>query len=62
VRLGGGRLAGEVRAALGPWRGAGDWWKPEAWAAETWQVELAAGGLYLLARTAGGWSVEGMLD
>jgi protein ImuB len=62
VRLGGGRLAGEVRAALGPWRGEGDWWKPEAWAAETWQVELAAGGLYLLAQTAAGWSVEGMLD
>jgi protein ImuB len=62
VRLEGGRLDGDVRAALGPWVSSGDWWKPQAWAAETWQVELAAGGVYQLARTAEGWSVEGMLD
>jgi len=60
--LEGGRLEGRVSAALGPWRAQGDWWKPEAWAVETWQVELAAGGLYQLARTDGGWCVEGMLD
>jgi protein ImuB len=62
ARLEGGRLEGEVRAALGPWLSSGDWWKPQAWAAETWQVELAAGGIYQLARTADGWCVEGMLD
>jgi len=62
ARLEGGRLEGGVRAATGPWLAAGDWWRPEAWAAETWQVELAAGGVYQLARTAGGWCVEGMLD
>ncbi len=62
ARLGGGRLEGRVCAALGPWRSAGDWWKPQAWAVETWQVELEAGGLYQLARTEGGWCVEGMLD
>jgi protein ImuB len=62
ARLDGGRLEGEVRAARGPWVAAGDWWKPEAWAVETWQVELAAGGLYQLARTGDAWCVEGMLD
>jgi protein ImuB len=62
ARLEGGRLEGEVCAALGPWVSSGDWWKPGAWSAETWQVELAAGGLYQLARTADGWCVEGMLD
>ena len=62
ARLEGGRLEGRVRAALGPWRSAGDWWKPGAWAVETWQVELARGGVYQLARTDGGWCVEGMLD
>jgi len=62
VRLAGGRLEGAVRAAAGPWLASGDWWKPEAWAEETWQVELERGGLYLLARRAAGWSVEGMLD
>lgn len=51
-----------VRAAAGPWRISGDWWRPEAWAVETWQVELAAGGVYQLARTADGWCVEGVLE
>jgi protein ImuB len=62
TRLEGGRLAGGIRAALGPWRCTGEWWTPQAWAVETWQVELEAGGLYQLARTDGGWCVEGMLD
>ncbi len=53
---------GAIRAAAGPWRAAGDWWKPDAWAVETWYVELAAGGIYQLARTADGWAVEGLLD
>ena len=60
--LEGGRLEGRVRAALGPWRSAGDWWKPQAWAFETWQVELAGGGVYQLACADGAWRVEGMLD
>jgi protein ImuB len=62
ARLEGGRLEGQVRAVLGPWVASGDWWKPEAWAEETWQVELAAGGVYQLARSKDGWRVEGMLD
>ena len=53
---------GAIRAAAGPWRTAGDWWKPDAWAVETWHVELADGGIYQLARTAAGWAVEGLLD
>jgi protein ImuB len=57
-----GPLAGPVRAAAGPWRVSGEWWRPGSWAVETWQVELAAGGLYQLARTAEGWWLEGVLD
>jgi protein ImuB len=62
ARLEGGRLEGRVRAVLGPWLAEGDWWKPQAWAVETWRVELASGGVYQLARTEAGWAVEGMLD
>jgi protein ImuB len=62
ARLEGGRLEGRVRAALGPWLAAGDWWGPGAWEVETWRVELAAGGVYQLARSGAGWCVEGMLD
>jgi protein ImuB len=57
-----GRLEGRVCAALGPWLAEGDWWKPQAWAVETWRVEMAGGGVYQLVRMQAGWSVEGMLD
>lgn len=57
-----GPLTGRLSAAAGPWRVSGEWWMPGSWAVETWQVELAAGGLYQLARTAEGWWLEGTLD
>jgi len=57
-----GELAGVVRQLGGPWRADGDWWRTEAWAVETWQVELEAGAVYQLAHTAAGWSVEGVFD
>jgi protein ImuB len=60
--LKGGRLGGRVSAAAGPWRASGGWWGPGAWAVETWQIELAGGGVYQLARTGDAWCVEGMLD
>ena len=62
VALASAPVRGAIRAAAGPWRAAGDWWKPEAWAVETWHIELAGGGIYQLARTADGWAVEGLLD
>jgi protein ImuB len=57
-----GPVTGPLCAAAGPWRVSGEWWKPGSWEVETWQVELAAGGLYQLARTAEGWWLEGVLD
>jgi protein ImuB len=57
-----GPIEGLVRAAAGPWRRSGDWWKPAAWAAETWHIELADGAVYQLSRTGAGWRVEGVLD
>ena len=57
-----GALRGEIRASLGPRILRGDWWKPGTWAVEIWQVELAGGGLYQLARNAEGWWIEGVID
>jgi protein ImuB len=57
-----GPVTGRLSAAAGPWRVSGEWWLPGSWDVETWQVELAAGGLYQLARTAEGWWLEGTLD
>ena len=57
-----GPLRGRLCGAAGPWRVSGEWWRPGAWAVETWQVELCGGGVFQLARTADGWCVEGILD
>ena len=51
-----------VKRRRGPWRHSGEWWKPERWAAEEWDVELGRGGLFRLTRRAGQWWVEGMYD
>jgi hypothetical protein len=48
----GGWRAGARRARPLALR-SGDWWKPQAWAVETWQVEMAGGGVYQLACTDG---------
>jgi protein ImuB len=58
----GPELQDAIREAHGPWRASGDWWRPEAWARETWQVELAGGGIYELAREGESWSVTGIFD
>jgi len=57
-----GAVRGEILASSGPHVLRGDWWKPQPWAVEIWQVELAGGGLYQLTRTAGGWWIDGVLD
>jgi protein ImuB len=33
-------LRGEVRAASGPWRMSGDWWREDPWQHEEWDVEI----------------------
>jgi len=57
------RLAhGKITRRRGPWRRSGEWWKPERWAGEEWDVELERGGLFRLSLRAGQWWVEGMYD
>ena len=55
-------VTGEVKRRRGPWRRSGEWWKPEHWAVEEWDVELERGGLFRLTRRAEQWWVEGMYD
>jgi len=55
-------VRGEVTQRRGPWRCSGEWWKPERWTGEEWDIELARGGLFRLSLHAGQWWVEGMYD
>lgn len=48
-----------VAAVRGPWQSSGDWWKAEAWAREEWDIELAIGGLYRLAKVGAKWYLDG---
>jgi protein ImuB len=57
-----GVVRGDICTSRGPHILRGDWWKPRPWAVETWQVELAGGGLYQLTRTAEGWWIDGVID
>jgi protein ImuB len=57
-------VRGSVRSLAGPWRSSGDWWTPDAWARDDWDVALGNGALYriYLDRLKGGWFVEGSYD
>jgi protein ImuB len=72
-------VGGRVVTCAGPWRSSGLWWTPAfgdfsrtdsradrgtAWDRDEWDVEVADGVVYRLARQrqAGGWEIEGVFD
>jgi protein ImuB len=57
-------VRGNVRALAGPWRSSGDWWTPNGWARDDWDVALGNGALYRICfdRLKRGWFVEGSYD
>ncbi|HEY9154697.1 MAG TPA: hypothetical protein VIM69_06175, partial [Opitutaceae bacterium] len=57
--ISGGPVHSPIAAVRGPWRSSGDWWKPENWSREEWDIELAIGGIYRLARIAADWYLDG---
>ncbi len=72
VRLADGRpsvvlaqgVHGRVAEAAGPWRISGEWWRPDAYCREEFDVALVGGGLYRIYRDClrGGWFVAGSYD
>lgn len=34
------KLSGTIIRAAGPWRGSGDWWRPDVWARDEWDVAV----------------------
>ncbi len=55
---------GNVLEAAGPWRTSGDWWTPNPWDRDDWDIGLNNGGLYrvYLKRPSESWFVEGVYD
>jgi protein ImuB len=61
-----GLAGGRVVACAGPWRTSGRWWALDRtrWERDEWDVELADGGVYRLARhrLTGQWEIDGVAD
>ncbi|MGA2327039.1 MAG: DNA polymerase Y family protein [Bryobacteraceae bacterium] len=57
-------VRGRVLQMAGPWRTSGDWWRPDTWSRDEWDVTLSGGALYRLYRDrhGGEWFVEGRYD
>lgn len=57
-------MGGPVLSCAGPWRTAGEWWKPDPWAHDEWDVALGDGGVFRLHRElpTGRWFFEGRYD
>ena len=34
-------VRGKVICASGPWRTSGDWWRPDVWARDEWDIAVA---------------------
>ena len=58
--------SGNIVNRAGPWRTSGRWWTSDRtkWDRDEWDVELANGGCYRLARIreTGQWEIEGEMD
>lgn len=61
-RLDSPRISGVIADWSGPFRLSGDWWDSQRWATEEWDVALADGGLYRLARHRHEWRIEGCYE
>ena len=57
-------IRGSVTTFAGPWRTSGDWWTPEPWDRDEWDIALNDGTLYRLFcdRSTGRWFLEGSYD
>lgn len=57
-------MGGSVLTCAGPWRTAGEWWTPDPWIHDEWDVALQDGGVFRIYRELPGerWFFEGRYD
>ena len=55
-------VRGKVLDLAGPWRTSGDWWTPDPWHRDEWDIALSDGALYRIYCEPAGWFVEGSYD
>jgi protein ImuB len=55
---------GKILQIAGPWRSSGDWWRPDNWNRDEYDLALSDGALYrlYLDRSHEKWFVEGVYD
>lgn len=53
---------GKIVRAAGPWRTSGDWWRPDPWNRDEWDMALADGSLYRIFQARSEWFLEGSYD
>jgi protein ImuB len=55
---------GKILQIAGPWRSSGDWWRPDNWNRDEYDLALSDGALYriYLDRAPKKWFVEGVYD
>jgi protein ImuB len=59
-----GYAGGAVVSAAGPWRVSGEWWQPDRYSRDEWDVALVDGAVYriVLDRERGGWVLDAIVD
>jgi len=64
VQVSSQRIHGKVLTSVGPWRTSGEWWMPEPWDRDEWDIALTDGALYRIHedRRTGRWFLEGNYD
>jgi protein ImuB len=55
-------IRGKVLDLAGPWRTSGDWWTPDPWSRDEWDIALSDGALYRIYCEVRGWFVGGNYD
>jgi protein ImuB len=55
------RAQGKIVFAAGPWRSSGHWWE-SPWERDEWDIRLANGRAYRLARQGNEWFLDGAFD